>query len=140
MGRINLGRVLVGGLLAGVVINISEFLLNGVVFADAMNDAMKAMNKPPIDNSMIIWFVLLGFGIGFMTVWIYAAIRPRMGAGPGTAVCAALVVWGLAYLYPNIFIGIMGLFPAWIMAISTVWGLVEMVIAGVAGAWLYTEA
>jgi pimeloyl-ACP methyl ester carboxylesterase len=139
MGRINLGRVLVGGLLAGVVINISEFLLNGVVFAEEFNDAMKAMNKPPIDNSMIVWFVLLGFGIGFMAVWLYAAMRPRMGAGPRTAACAGLVVWGLAYLYPNTFMGIMGLFPTRIMAISSVWGLVEMIVAGIAGAWLYTE-
>ena len=101
---------------------------------------MAALNRPAIDNSMIFWFVLLGFGVGFMTVWLYAAIRPRMGAGVRTAVCASLVVWGLAYLYPNLFIGIMGLFPAGMMAIATIWGLVEMVIAGVAGAWLYTEA
>ena len=31
MGRINVGRVVLGGLLAGLVINISESLLNGVV-------------------------------------------------------------------------------------------------------------
>ena len=31
MGRINMGRVIVGGFLAGLIINISEFVLNGVV-------------------------------------------------------------------------------------------------------------
>ena len=31
MGRINMGRVIVGGLLAGLIINVSEFVLNGVV-------------------------------------------------------------------------------------------------------------
>jgi pimeloyl-ACP methyl ester carboxylesterase len=140
MGRINLGRVVIGGLLAGLVINISEFLLNGVVLAQDMTAAMAALNKPPVDNSMIVWFVLLGFGIGFMTVWLYAAIRPRMGAGVRTAVCASLTVWGLAYLYPNLGTGILGIFPARLMMIVTIWGLAEMVIAGVAGAWLYTEA
>ena len=140
MGRINMGRVLLGGLLAGLIINISEFILNGVVFADEMNAAMAALNKPPIANSMIVWFVVLGFGIGFMTVWLYAAIRPRFGAGPSTALCAALTIWGLAYLYPNIFITIMDLFPAKLMVIGTVWGLVEVIAAGVAGAWVYTES
>ncbi len=140
MGRINMGRVLLGGLLAGLIINISEFILNGVVFADEMNAAMAALNKPPIANSMIVWFVVLGFGLGFMTVWLYAAIRPRFGAGPSTALCAALTIWGLAYLYPNIFITIMDLFPAKLMVIGTVWGLVEVIAAGVAGAWVYTES
>ena len=140
MGRINLGRVVIGGLLAGLLINISEFVLNGVVFAEDMNAAMAALNKPPVDNTMIVWFVLLGFGIGFMTVWLYAAIRPRMGAGVRTAVCASLTVWVLAYLYPNLGTGILGIFPARLLTIGTIWGLAEMVIAGVAGAWLYTEA
>jgi hypothetical protein len=105
-----------------------------------MNAAMAALNKPPIANSMIVWFVVLGFGIGFMTVWLYAAIRPRFGAGPSTALCAALTIWGLAYLYPNIFIVIMDLFPTKLMVIGTVWGLVEVVVAGVAGSWVYTES
>jgi len=140
MGHINFSRVILGGLLAGLLINISEFILNAVVYAEEMNAAMAALNKPPIDDSMVIWFVLLGFGIGFMTVWLYAAMRPRFGAGVGTAVCASLTVWGLAYLYPNLFIMIMNLFPRQMMAVATVWGLGELVIAGVAGAWVYKEA
>ena len=140
MGRINLGRVLMGGLLAGLLINISEFVLNGVVFAQEMNAAMAALNRPPIADSMVAWFVLLGFGIGGMVVWLYAAIRPRFGAGVQTAVCASLTVWGLAYLYPNLFIMIMNLFPRRMMVIATAWGLAEVLIAGIAGAWLYAES
>jgi hypothetical protein len=140
MGRINLGRVIIGGLLAGLLINISEFVLNGVVLAKDMTAAMAALNKPPIDNTMIVWFVLLAFGVGLMAVWLYAAIRPRFGPGVQTAICASLTVWGLAYVYPNLVIMIMNLLPTRLMVIATVWGLAEMVIAGIAGAWLYTEA
>ena len=140
MGRINLARVMLGGLVAGLLINVSEFILNGVVYADEMNAAMAALNKPPIGNSTIVWFVILGFGIGFMTVWLYAAIRPRFGPGVSTAVCASLAVWGLAYLYPNLFIIITNIFPRGMMTVATVWGLAEVLIAGVAGAWVYTEA
>lgn len=139
MGRINLGRVIIGGLLAGLLINISEFILNGVVFAEEMSAAMAALNQPPVANSMIPLFLLLGFGIGFMVVWVYAAIRPRFGAGVQTAICASLVVWGLGYLYPNLFMIIINLFPRRMMAIATAWGLVELVIAGIAGAWVYSE-
>jgi len=140
MNRINLGRVLIGGLLAGVIINLSEFVLNGILLEEEMNAAMAALNRPPIAPSMIIWFVLISFGFGFMLVWTYAAIRPRMGPGVKTAVCAATLCWGLGYLYPNLFFYVMNLFPRNIIILMTIWGLAEVVIAGIVGAWAYTEA
>ena len=140
MGHINLGRVVLGGLLAGLVIDISEALLNGVVFAEEMNAMMAAMNKPPINGSMVALFVLMGFGLGVVLIWLYAAIRPRLGPGVQTAICAGLMVWGLAYLYPNLTAFIANLFPRRMLVVQTVWGLVELMIAATAGAWLYREA
>ena len=139
MGRINFGRVMLGGLLAGLLINISEALLNGVVFAEEMSAAMAAMNKPPINGSMVGLFLLLGFGLGVVLVWLYAAIRPRLGPGVHTAICAGLTIWGLAYLYPNLTAFIIHLFPRRMLVIQTAWGLVELIVASVAGAWLYQE-
>lgn len=139
MSRINLGRVAIGGLVAGLIINIGEFILNGLLLAEEMNAAMAALNKPPVDPSMIMWFVLFGFGLGFMLVWTYAAMRPRFGAGIKTAVCAATLCWGLGYLYPNLFFYVMNLFPRDMIILATIWGLAEVVIAGIAGAWLYKE-
>ena len=36
MTNINVGRVLLGGLVAGVVLNIGEFILNGLLLAETM--------------------------------------------------------------------------------------------------------
>ncbi len=140
MGRINLARVLIGGFIAGIIINASEFVLNTMVVEEEMTAAMAALNKPPVDPSMIIWFVIFSFGFGFILVWTYAAIRPRFGAGVQTAICASLLCWGLGYLFPNLFFIVINLFPRNLMILTTVWGLVEVVIAGIAGAWAYTEA
>jgi hypothetical protein len=140
MNQINMLRVLIGGFVAGLIINIGEFVLNGVLLAEEMNAAMAALNRPPIDPSMIVWFVIISFGFGFMVVWTYAAIRPRFGPGPKTAACAATICWGLGYLYPNLFFYVMDLFPRNMIILGVVWGLVEVIIAGVAGAWLYAEA
>ena len=140
MSRINLGRVLIGGLVAGLIINIGEFILNGVLLAEDMTAAMAALNKPPVDQRMIMWFVLFCFGLGFMLVWTYAAIRPRFGAGIKTAICASTLVWGLAYLYPNLFMIIIDIFPRNITVMGIAWGLGELILAGIAGAWLYKEA
>ena len=139
MNRINLGRVAFGGLLAGLIINIGEFILNGVIIGEEMNAAMAALNKPPVDDRMIMLFVLFGFGLGFMLVWTYAAIRPRFGAGMQTAICAASLVWGLAYLYPNLFMLVLNFFPRDMMILATLWGLGELILAGIAGAWMYKE-
>jgi hypothetical protein len=89
---------------------------------------------------MIMWFVLFSFGFSFVLVWTYAAIRPRFGPGVKTAACAAALCWGLGYLYPNLFFLVLNLFPRDMMLLATVWGLVEVIIAGIAGAWAYTEA
>ena len=140
MTRINFVKMIVGGLVAGVIINIGEFIFNGVLFAEEMNQAMAALNRPPVANSAIVWFLLFAFGLGVMLVWVYAAIRPRFGPGVRTAICASLAVWGLAYLYPNLFFIVMQLFPTRMLVLGLVWGLLELAIAGVAGAWVYTEA
>ena len=93
MGRINAGRVILGGLLAGLVINLGETVLNLVVVAQAMEDSLRARNLPPLGGGPIAGFVILAFFVGIATVWLYAAIRPRFGPGVRTAAIAGLVVW-----------------------------------------------
>ena len=56
-----------------------------------------------------------------------------------TALCAGSAVWFFAYLYPSIGIAVPR-FPADLMTLATIWGLVELLVAAVAGAWLYEEA
>ena len=140
MGRINMGRVVLGGLLAGLVVNASEFILNGVLLAKDMEDAMRALNRPPMDNSMIVWFTVLSFILTILSVWLYAAIRPRFGPGAKTAAVAGSAVWLLAYLYPSAAMGAMQLFPRKLLLIGIVWGLPEILIATIVGAWVYKEA
>jgi len=61
MHTINYARVIVGGLLAGLLINISETLLNAVVLARQMEAAVQSMNLPPIGGQAIAGFVVFGF-------------------------------------------------------------------------------
>ena len=139
MGRINVARVILGGLLAGLVINLSETILNLVVVAQAMEDAFRALNRPALGTNAIVGFVLFSFIVGIAMIWLYAAIRPRFGAGPKTATTAGLLVWFFAYLNGSVAMGLMDLFPMKLMAVTTIWGLPEIVIAAVAGASLYKE-
>jgi hypothetical protein len=140
MGGINVSRVVLGGLLAGLVIDLAEYVLNGVVLAQDMDAAIRRLNLPPIGGSAIAVFLVVGFALGIATIWLYAAIRPRFGAGVRTALCAGAAVWFFAYLYPNIGQVILGLFPPRMITFATIWGLVEILAAAAAGAGLYRES
>ena len=136
---INTGSVIKGGLVAGLVINISETVLNVPVIGERMTAELTARNLPEIGGSAIAVFVVMCFGLGILTVWLYAAIRPRLGSGPGTAVCAGLVVWGLAFLWGAIGMGVMGFYSWSLIGIIVIWQLAEMVLAAVIGAYFYRE-
>ncbi len=86
MGKINMQKVLIGGAIAGVVLNVIDFVLFGMVLKDQMAAAMTAINRPAMTNAQIPWFVFLDFVAGVFLVWLYAAIRPRFGAGDPAAV------------------------------------------------------
>jgi hypothetical protein len=140
MGTINWTRVILGGLVAGVVINVFESVLNGVVLAKDWEAAMAAIGKPPMAGNQIAVFVLWGFVVGIFAVWFYAAIRPRYGAGPKTALCAGLAVWFLGYLLASVAPIVLDLFPARVMVVGLAVGLVEILAATLLGARLYQEA
>ena len=139
MDRINITRVVVGGLLAGVIINIGEFLLNEPILGEDWQAAMAALGLPAPGGSAIVWYLILGFALGISTVWLYAALRPRYGEGPKTAVCAGLTVWLFVWIFGFGSTLVQGIFPAKLVVITWIWGFFEVPIAAVVGAWLYTE-
>ena len=139
MGKINMGRVILGGLLAGVVLNIGEFLINEPILGEQWKGAMEALNLPPVGGGAIAWFVVMSFVLGIAIVWIYAAMRPRFGAGPKTAIIVGLTVWFLVWVWSFGGTMVFGLYPTNLVLITLVWGLFEVPIASVAGAWLYKE-
>lgn len=138
MGKINMIRVLLGGLLAGVVINIFEFVTNGVVLASQWEASMKSLGHQMPGRAPIA-FIVWGFIIGIGAIWLYAVARPRFGPGPKTAAITGSGYWIFAYAAPNFGYGAMGLFPMRLIVIGTVVGLVEVIAASLLGAWLYKE-
>lgn len=142
MAQINWGRVIAGGLLAGVVMNISEAVLHGGVLGQ---DGAELFESFGVSATPAAWQVpvLVGmtFVLGITSVWLYAAIRPRFGPGPKTAICAGLVVWILAHLWSGAYLaaGFTGLITPRLAWIPVAWGLLEAPLGTLAGAWLYKE-
>ena len=140
MNKINLTRVILGGLVTGLVLNIGEFLLNTVVLAAQMREFFARFGVPEPGTSFLVVATLLTFVLGIVIVWIYAAMRPRLGPGPKTAICAGLLAWFGIYLYSGIINAMILQIPTNIILIGLIWGAVQYAVAAIAGAWLYKEA
>lgn len=138
----NTKKIIVGGLAAGVVLNIIDWLSYGVLLADRMKSEMDAF-KPGLSDMMnqgssIMTAVVTDFVVGLLLVWTYAAIRPRFGPGPSTAAAAAVLFWFLGSLFNAgyLHMGMMSMGSWWTLAI--IW-LVNLLLAAFIGAKLYTE-
>ena len=140
MGKINLGRVILGGIVAGIVLNILGFLVDGMLLGSMWDDQMTRLSHPNFSPMQLIVFNLLGLVTGIALIWVYAAIRPRFGAGVKTAVYAGLAVWVVGVLIPNLsFMWVTGLFGRRLTAYTTAGAFIEIVVGAIAGAALYKE-
>ncbi|MGH7948806.1 MAG: hypothetical protein ACREQF_06255, partial [Candidatus Binataceae bacterium] len=77
---------------------------------------------------------------GLLAIWIYAAIRPRHGAGPATALIAGVVVWLLVIPVPMLGLLPMEFFGARFVALWAIYGFVPIALGTLVGAWLYRES
>jgi hypothetical protein len=141
MASINVGRVVAGGLVAGVVANAIDFVTNTYVLASDMaawaptrNLDAAAMNSGPVAAS----WILVDFIFGLVVVSTYAAMRPRFGAGPKTAMLAALALW---VAVTAVLFGFtqMGVFSMALFVKGSITSLVNALAASVAGAAVYKE-
>jgi hypothetical protein len=139
---INTQKVVVGGVAAGVVLAALDFLVNGVILADQNAAALNALNPALAENmeggSNVAAFIVLDLLFGILLTWTYAAIRPRFGPGPKTAVMAGIQVWLVALiLYASM--TFMGMFAWSYFVTGSVAFLVIMVVGALVGAMLYKE-
>lgn len=140
MGKINMGRVILGGLVAGLVADLLAYLVDGVMLASRWAAGMAALGKGAFTPGQMVWFDVLGVVTGVVAVWMYAAIRPRFGAGVKTAIYAGVAVWILGWLVPNAgFMYVPHLFSRHLTLYTTLGGIVEIVLGTIAGAALYKE-
>jgi hypothetical protein len=138
MGKINWARVFLGGLVAGIIIFIFEFVTNGLVLGRDFDAAMKALGRTMAPSALVI-FAIWSLLAGISAIWLYAAARPRFGPGAKTAALTGFAFWIFSYALPAMGQWALHLFPYRLIAIGTCVGLIEVIIGSIAGAALYLE-
>jgi hypothetical protein len=139
VGRINKGRVILCGIIAGIVIDVVEGILNGVILSQRWTDAMTALGKPALSGSQVVAFNVYGLILGLAVAWTYAGFRPRFGANHKTAIYAALTVWVSGYLTADWAFVIAGVLPGGLVATLIIVGFFEIIVASVIGNYFYKE-
>ena len=141
MSGINTGKVIVGGLLAGLVFNVIDFISNTFILAADFqaNFTRLGLDAAAMETPGVITaFIIIDFLFGFLAVYTYAAIRPRFGAGAKTAVLAAILLTLPIALVMMIFtlsnVITMALYVK-LLLLATL----NNILGTVAGAWLYKE-
>jgi len=139
LSAINTGRVIGGGLLAGVVMNAMDFA-GQMLLKDDMSQmvdrlglnpsVLEPVNAPP--------WVAVDFVYGILLVLNYAAMRPRFGPGPKTALLAGFMLYGAVTVILYGFMT-MGIFTEALFVKAAACTAVGTALASVAGAWAYRE-
>ncbi|MFZ0702187.1 MAG: hypothetical protein WBE47_10480 [Candidatus Acidiferrales bacterium] len=136
MNRINWPRVVGCGLLAGIVWIILGSLVTawlGRNFAALPNNHL---GKPT--PGFMAFNMIIDLLEGVSILWLYAAIRPRYGAGAKTAVIAVFAWWLIVTLGDATWCSF-GLFPARTVIPLMAGTLPALILATLAGAKFYRE-
>ncbi len=139
MQKLNIGRLVLGGIVAAVIIDVVEFWMNNTLLRADWAAVSARLGLGSITTKGIIAFNLWSLAIGLTAIFLYACLRPRFGPGPKTALLTAAVVWVLGYVLAMVAPVVMHMIPKRLGLISISYGLAEIVVACLAGAALYKE-
>jgi hypothetical protein len=140
MGRINVGKVVAGGILAWVILAGFDYATSNYLLALDWQDVARLRNidmSAMGSSSALVTLIVVDAILGQLLVLVYAAIRPRFGPGPATAAIASFMV-----LLPEVlmFATFGGIFIGWDLFFrQSAVMLVSTIAAGIAGAWVYAE-
>lgn len=139
---INYTRVVLGGIVSGIIIFISNGIVNGALLNSDFQVWAQEMGNhihPPEQSvSMMLW-TLMCFLHGIGGVWMYAGIRPRFGADAKTALIAGIFLWAVSKFTTSFDFIALGILPSKIVMGQLIGSFAGILLGILIGAWLYKE-
>lgn len=136
--KINVKSIITSGLISGLIISLSAITMVPVV-GNEMDQVLASRGLPPLSNTAMVFFCMISFINGISLVLLYALLKDHFGAGIRTSVIISLVFWFLTYFLSNASLIAYGFMPVRLTVIGTIWGLGELLLAGIVGSKLYKE-
>ena len=136
----NWKRIIAGGLAAGVLIDLVEGGLSGALFGGQFQSELATRGLDlKVGPFGATFFTLWGFVLGFVSVCLYAAVRPRLGPGPRTALAVAIAVWLVSGVLPHLRDATLGILSLNLSLKFILLQLVWQIAATLLGAFIYRE-
>jgi hypothetical protein len=139
---INTSKVITGGIVAGIIMNLSGFVVQGMLLGKRMEAEMLAvapsLQGKGMGSGAMAGRILTQFAIGILLAWLYAAMRPRFGPGMRTAIMAAIPVWVCGFLFYLDWLYMEMMTPVTYAIVSVVMAITLVIAAAIAGA-MYRE-
>jgi hypothetical protein len=141
MTNINWARFFIGGLIASVILFVTDGMMHEMLLKSDWHTVYASLTatEPQPHGSSMLYFAIFELGRGMVSMLIYVLMRPFHGAGPKTAVIAAIVGWlafsvaGPAQYIPLGFVSV----PLWVKAAGV--QLITTIVGVLAGAALYKD-
>ena len=148
MGKINWGRVILCGLLTGIVWGVLTAIAMPLLGKDFLA-ALPGGHEVPLTLPGGYHFpgttaaargivMITPFALGISAMWLYAAIRPRYGPGPKTAALSGFALWIFGSWVDAIWAAL-GAVPLGVLAGPVAASLPTTLVAALVGAWPYKE-
>ena len=145
MTGINYRRVLMGGFAAGLILIVTEVVVELLILGNipAFGSEKERLSSFGISEegwgpANHIIQLLIPFLGAFLMIWVYAAIRPRFGSGPRTALIVG-AIFLFNWLVLLVYFTNIGLFPLKVSVASFIDNLIVIPIAVLVGARMYRE-
>lgn len=141
MSDVNWGRFILGALIVAAICFVSDGFLHQRLVTDQWQAVRDALGATTPDHSGItmIWFLVFEAGRGFLAMYVYVLLRPRLGPGVKTATWAGVVTWvAFSLTGPAQFIPI-GFYSESLWISIGLYQLVFTIIAAIVGAAPYSE-
>jgi len=136
----NWKRIALGGVLAGVVMNLVDAMAGMLLLGERYKQLQEAgifLKEPRIPFAPL-WILGL-FASGIIAAWFYAAVRPRLGPGPKTALLVGLLLGLMAHVPYNVTHAAWGMQGRFMPLVWMLGGIIQLVAGTLVAGWVYKE-
>lgn len=141
MSNVNWGRFVLGALIVAAICFVSDGFLHQRLVSEQWEAVEAALGATMREHAgwIMVYFVIFELGRGFLTMYTYVLLRPRLGPGAKTATWAGVVAWvAFSLTGPAQFIPL-GFYSESLWISVALYQLVFSIVAAISGAAPYGE-
>jgi hypothetical protein len=141
MKNVNWAKFVLGAVIVAAICFISDGFLHQRVVHDQWMALYAASGAAMREHSnwLMVYFVIFELGRGFLTMYVYVLLRPRLGPGVTTATWAGVVAWVAYSLTGPVQFIPLGFYSEGLWLSVGLYQLVFSIVAAIAGAAPYGE-